>query len=130
MDIARVSSPALPKIEEFEVDSSKMMVIIGKGGATIKEIIEKYSVNIDLDRDNGIVKVSGENSSKISEDYFQNLWEEETWVHDKLEISKPTAPVKPVTVYNDTDSCHISFEEIIKNTDWKKDPKDFINFTV
>ena len=54
-----VSSPALPKIEEFEVDSSKMMVIIGKGGATIKEIIEKYSVNIDLDRDNGIVKVSG-----------------------------------------------------------------------
>ena len=62
-----VSSPALPKIEEFEVDSSKMMVIIGKGGATIKEIIEKYSVNIDLDRDNGVVKVSGRNSSKITE---------------------------------------------------------------
>ena len=70
-----VSSPALPKIEEFEVDSSKMMVIIGKGGATIKEIIEKYSVNIDLDRDNGIVKVSGENSSKISEasDFIKDL---------------------------------------------------------
>ncbi|RXI24975.1 polyribonucleotide nucleotidyltransferase [Aliarcobacter trophiarum] len=62
-----VSSPALPKIEEFSVDSSKMMVIIGKGGATIKEIIEKYGVNIDLDRDNGVVKVSGEDSSKIIE---------------------------------------------------------------
>ncbi|AXK48846.1 polyribonucleotide nucleotidyltransferase [Aliarcobacter trophiarum LMG 25534] len=62
-----VSSPALPKIEEFSIDSSKMMVIIGKGGATIKEIIEKYGVNIDLDRDNGVVKVSGEDSSKIIE---------------------------------------------------------------
>lgn len=70
-----VSSPALPKIEEFEVDSSKMMVIIGKGGATIKEIIEKYSVNIDLDRDNGVVKVSGEDSSKITEasDFIKDL---------------------------------------------------------
>lgn len=70
-----VSSPALPKIEEFEVDSSKMMVIIGKGGATIKEIIEKYSVNIDLDRDNGVVKVSGEDSSKITKasDFIKDL---------------------------------------------------------
>ncbi|OCL82810.1 polyribonucleotide nucleotidyltransferase [Arcobacter porcinus] len=62
-----VSSKALPKCEEFEIDSSKMMVVIGKGGSTIKEIIEKYSVNIDLDRDNGIVKVSGEDENKISD---------------------------------------------------------------
>ncbi|OCL86648.1 polyribonucleotide nucleotidyltransferase [Arcobacter porcinus] len=62
-----VSSKALPKCEEFEIDSSKMMVVIGKGGSTIKEIIEKYSVNIDLDRDNGIVKLSGEDENKISD---------------------------------------------------------------
>ncbi|WP_198305793.1 polyribonucleotide nucleotidyltransferase [Arcobacter vandammei] len=62
-----VSSPALPKVEEFEIDSSKMMIVIGKGGATIKEIIEKYSVNIDLNRDNGTVKVSGDDKNKITE---------------------------------------------------------------
>ncbi|QKF59397.1 polyribonucleotide nucleotidyltransferase [Aliarcobacter lanthieri] len=70
-----VSSKALPKVEEFSIDSSKMMVVIGKGGATIKEIIEKYSVSIDLDRDNGIVKVSGENEQKINDacEFIKNL---------------------------------------------------------
>ena len=41
------------------------MVIIGKAGATIKEIIEKFTVSIDLDRDNGMVKVSGGNKQNI-----------------------------------------------------------------
>ncbi|WP_418185610.1 polyribonucleotide nucleotidyltransferase [Aliarcobacter vitoriensis] len=62
-----ISSKALPKVEEFPIDSSKMMIVIGKGGATIKEIIEKYSVSIDLDRDNGIVKVTGDNEQKIND---------------------------------------------------------------
>jgi len=70
-----ISSKALPKIEEFSIDSSKMMVVIGKGGSTIKEIIEKYCVNIDLDRDNGTVKVSGDNEQKISDacEFIKNL---------------------------------------------------------
>jgi len=65
-------------------------------------------------------------SSKISEDYFQELWEKEDWVHKELGISKPTPPAGEVTVYNDTDSCHISFDEVIKNTDWSGEPEDFI----
>ena len=70
-----VSSPALPKVEEFCIDSSKMMIVIGKGGATIKEIIEKYSVSIDLNRDSGTVKISGDDSSKITEasDFIKDL---------------------------------------------------------
>lgn len=55
-----VPSPALPLIEQFAIDPSKIMVVIGKAGSTIKEIIEKFSVSIDLDRDSGNVKVSGE----------------------------------------------------------------------
>ena len=55
-----VPSEALPLIEQFAIDPSKIMVVIGKAGSTIKEIIEKFSVSIDLDRDNGNVKVSGE----------------------------------------------------------------------
>ncbi|WP_428026620.1 polyribonucleotide nucleotidyltransferase [Arcobacter sp.] len=55
-----VPSPALPLMEQFAIDPSKIMVVIGKAGATIKEIIEKFSVSIDLDRDSGNVKVAGE----------------------------------------------------------------------
>ncbi len=55
-----VPSEALPLIEQFAIDPSKIMVVIGKAGSTIKEIIEKFSVSIDLDRDSGNVKVSGE----------------------------------------------------------------------
>ncbi|MGB5793771.1 polyribonucleotide nucleotidyltransferase [Poseidonibacter sp.] len=54
-----VVSDALPLVEQFSIDPSKIMVVIGKAGSTIKEIIEKFSVGIDLDRDSGNVKVSG-----------------------------------------------------------------------
>ncbi|MCP4969555.1 MAG: polyribonucleotide nucleotidyltransferase [Arcobacter sp.] len=60
-----VPSQALPLIEQFAIDPSKFMVIIGKAGATIKEIIERFSVSIDLDRDTGNVKVSGENKQNV-----------------------------------------------------------------
>ena len=60
-----VPSEALPLVEQFAIDPSKIMVVIGKAGSTIKEIIEKFSVSIDLDRDSGNVKVSGENKQNI-----------------------------------------------------------------
>lgn len=55
-----IPSEALPLVEQFAIDPSKVMVVIGKAGSTIKEIIEKFSVAIDLDRNSGNVKVSGE----------------------------------------------------------------------
>lgn len=60
-----IPSEALPLIEQFAIDPSKIMVVIGKAGSTIKEIIEKFSVSIDLDRDSGNVKVSGDNKQNI-----------------------------------------------------------------
>ncbi|MGA1931482.1 polyribonucleotide nucleotidyltransferase [Arcobacter sp. YIC-464] len=60
-----VPSDALPLVEQFAIDPSKMMVVIGKAGATIKEIIEKFSVAIDLDRNSGNVKVSGESKQNV-----------------------------------------------------------------
>ena len=60
-----VPSEALPLVEQFAIDPSKIMVIIGKAGATIKEIIEKFTVSIDLDRDSGTVKVSGGNKQNV-----------------------------------------------------------------
>ncbi|MBU3014816.1 polyribonucleotide nucleotidyltransferase [Poseidonibacter lekithochrous] len=60
-----IPSEALPLIEQFAIDPSKIMVVIGKAGSTIKEIIEKFSVGIDLDRDSGTVKVSGNNKQNV-----------------------------------------------------------------
>ncbi|MDR2635322.1 MAG: polyribonucleotide nucleotidyltransferase [Campylobacteraceae bacterium] len=60
-----VNEEILPKFELFSVDASKMVDIIGQGGKIIKEIIEKYSVSIDLNRDNGEVKLSGINRKQV-----------------------------------------------------------------
>lgn len=60
------TSEALPSIENFNVHPSKIVDIIGKAGATIREIIEKFEVSIDLDRDAGGVKISGADSEKVA----------------------------------------------------------------
>ncbi len=60
-----VMSGALPSTEYFTVNPSKIGDIIGKAGATIREIIEKFEVSIDLDRDAGGVKVAGGDKAKV-----------------------------------------------------------------
>ncbi len=64
-DIA--TSTALPSTEHFSVHPSKIVDIIGKAGSTIREIIEKFEVNIDLDRDAGGVKLSGGDKEKVAQ---------------------------------------------------------------
>jgi len=59
-------SGALPSVEFFHIDPSKIVDIIGKAGATIREIIEKFGVTIDLDRDAGGVKVAGDDKEKVA----------------------------------------------------------------
>jgi polyribonucleotide nucleotidyltransferase len=60
-----VNNAILPKLELFSVDPSKIVDIIGQAGKTIKEIIEKFEVSIDLDREKGEVKIAGENKAKV-----------------------------------------------------------------
>jgi len=59
-------SGALPSVEFFHIDPSKIVDIIGKAGATIRDIIEKFGVTIDLDRDAGGVKVAGNDEEKVA----------------------------------------------------------------
>ena len=58
-------SQALPSTEIFTIHPSKIVDIIGKAGTTIREIIEKFEVSIDLDRDKGGVKVTGDDKEKV-----------------------------------------------------------------
>ena len=61
-----VESEALPSTEHFTVNPGKIGDIIGKAGATIRDIIERFEVSIDLDRDAGGVKVSGGDKEKVA----------------------------------------------------------------
>lgn len=60
-----IASNATPKIVEFAVHPSKIVDVIGKAGSIIRDIIERFEVAIDLDRDNGGVKLSGKDSLKL-----------------------------------------------------------------
>lgn len=60
-----LNEDVLPKLELFSVDPSKIVDIIGQAGKTIKEIIEKWGVGIDLDRDKGEVKITGSDKNSV-----------------------------------------------------------------
>ena len=68
-------SEALPSTEFFTIHPSKIVDIIGKAGATIREIIEKFEVNIDLDRDKGGVKLTGDDKGKVeaAKEHIKNI---------------------------------------------------------
>jgi len=85
-----VPSKALPSLITFEIDPSKIPLIIGKGGSTIREIIEKFNVSIDLNRDKGLVKISGSNIEDIenAQSYIEELIKKDSKPVSKYEIGK------------------------------------------
>jgi len=65
----------LPLVEQFKIEPSKVFSVIGKAGSVIREIIEKFEVAIDLNKDNGNVKVTGLNKKQIQNavDHIKNI---------------------------------------------------------
>ncbi len=57
----------LPSSDLFHIDPSSIGEIIGQAGKTIREIIEKFEVAIDIDKKQGHVKVSGTNRQGIKD---------------------------------------------------------------
>jgi polyribonucleotide nucleotidyltransferase len=57
----------LPQTINFKVIPDKIVDIIGQGGKVIKEIIAKFGVSIDLDRQSGNVKVTGSNGDIVEQ---------------------------------------------------------------
>ncbi len=57
----------LPTSDLFHIDPSFVGDIIGQAGKTIREIIEKFEVAIDIDKKKGHVKVSGKNRQGIKD---------------------------------------------------------------
>jgi polyribonucleotide nucleotidyltransferase len=55
----------LPSTDFFHIDPSFIGEIIGQAGKTIREIIEKFEVAIDIDKKDGKVKVTGKSKSGV-----------------------------------------------------------------
>ena len=83
-------SQALPTTEHFKIHPSKIGDIIGKAGATIREIIEKFEVSIDIDRNEGGVKVSGHDEDKVkaAKEHIKSIANAPTKVQMQYEIGK------------------------------------------
>jgi len=52
-----------PRTTSLQIKVDKIRNVIGKGGVTIRELTEKYGVEIDIS-DDGIVKISSSDQSK------------------------------------------------------------------
>lgn len=62
----------------------------------------------------------------LTNKYFADFWHLDTELHEKLGITKATQIKKPVVIAGDTDSCYVSFEEVVKSCDFPGHPKDLI----
>jgi polyribonucleotide nucleotidyltransferase len=67
-----LNDEVLPKLELFSVDPGKIVDIIGQAGKTIREIIERFEVSIDLNREKGEVKIAGDKKKQVeaAKDYI------------------------------------------------------------
>ena len=67
-------SQALPSTLIFDIEAGDIPAIIGKGGGTIKDIIDKFGVSIDIDRDANSVKITGNSDSiKRAKEYIDTI---------------------------------------------------------
>ena len=55
----------LPSTDFFHINPSFIGDIIGQAGKTIREIIEKFEVAIDIDKKDGKVKITGKNKTGV-----------------------------------------------------------------
>ncbi len=56
----------LPSTDFFHIDPSFIGDVIGQAGKTIREMIEKFEVAIDIDKKDGKVKITGKNKSGVA----------------------------------------------------------------
>lgn len=70
-----INEDILPKVEIFSVPSHKIVDIIGQGGKTIKDIIERFNVSIDLNREKGEVQINGDSKEIVlnTKEFILNL---------------------------------------------------------
>ncbi|MCD6172247.1 MAG: polyribonucleotide nucleotidyltransferase [Sulfurimonas sp.] len=56
----------LPSVDFFHIDPSFIGEVIGQAGKTIREMIEKFEVAIDIDKKDGKVKITGKSKDGVA----------------------------------------------------------------
>ena len=64
--------------------------------------------------------------TKIINRYFSEFWYRDTELHQKLGLNRIDRVTREVAIYGDTDSCYITFEEVVAGCDWTGDPRELI----
>jgi DNA polymerase elongation subunit (family B) len=77
------------------------------------------------------VTLQGQNlikyAEKVINHYFANVWPKDNELHEKLGITGEVKEIKkPVTIYGDTDSNYVCWDEVIESCNFAGDPKDLI----
>jgi len=86
-----------------------------------------YFFNIDIAES---VTLQGQDAilytEKMLNIYFNSFWHKDKELHAKMGIEVTGQVLKPVTIYIDTDSCYISFEEAVEKSTFTGNINDFI----
>lgn len=64
--------------------------------------------------------------TKIINRYFSEFWHRDKDLHSKIGLTRADPIKLEVTVYGDTDSCYVTFQDVVKSCDWTEDPRDLI----
>lgn len=64
--------------------------------------------------------------TKIVNRYFNEFWHRDKDLHAIIGLTKVERVKPEVAVYGDTDSCYVTFEDVVKSCDWTKDPRELI----
>ncbi|WP_104639464.1 polyribonucleotide nucleotidyltransferase [Helicobacter bizzozeronii] len=60
-----LNTQILPTLQSFNITPKKIALVIGPSGKTIKEIIERFQVQIDLDKASGQIQIKGTHAEGI-----------------------------------------------------------------
>lgn len=87
-----------------------------------------YFFNVDIAE---TITLQGQDAilytEKMINRYFREYWSKDKEVHAKMGITSVKGDAKnPVVIYIDTDSCYLSFQEVLENCDWQGTEKDFV----
>jgi len=65
-------------------------------------------------------------ATKIFNRYFSEFWHRDKELHKILGITRAEKVTQDVSIYGDTDSCYITFQEVVKGCDWEGDARQLI----
>jgi DNA polymerase elongation subunit (family B) len=114
------------KEEYFGLEQSIKVFLNSIYGAVGSSWFECYNVNLAE-----AVTLQGQDVAKYAsrsiDEYFMNVWHTDKKLHAELGITYANKiNEKTLTIYQDTDSCFITFEPVLKSCDYSGNQTEFI----